>query len=86
MSILDIPMYLYIGIYHVWWLVEALPWPTWPEIFKSLIVFVLLWRPRKWMETYWLSKPIRKRRGRIAPPSTKDHQAASASITDLFHH
>lgn len=74
----------YQGLVGIWWLMEKLPWPTWAELFKSLIVFVFLWRPRKWLERYWLSKPIRKRRGNV--PSTTDHQAASSSLGSIFEH
>lgn len=80
--LVHIPEYFYLGIGVVWHYIHLLPWPTWAELFKSLVVFVFLWRPRKWLERYWLGKT--KRRGTF--PSTTDHQAASSSLGDLFSH
>lgn len=80
------PMYLYIGLYHIWWFIQTLPWPAPGEYFGSLIIFIALWYPRKIMEKTWLEKPYRKRRNSTAPPSTKDHQAAASSIGNLFNH
>jgi hypothetical protein len=83
--IADIPLYFVIGLEGIFHMLTYLPWPSWDELFKSLIIFCALWRPRQVLERYWLSRPIYKRRGRSFP-TTRDHQAASSSLDDIFHH
>lgn len=81
------PMYFYIGLYHIWWWVQLLPWPDLSDIFGSFCIFLILWYPRNYLEKRWLKRRFGHHKAK-RPPSAADHQTAAASISSIFtnHH
>lgn len=89
--LLNIPVWLYTGIYHIWWLLQELPWPAGKDVFKATATFIALYPARIIMGAVMPEKTAAKRvRKRFidkqaVQPSKTEHQAA-ASITSIFHH
>jgi hypothetical protein len=73
-QLINIPLYLYEGLYHVWWLIYALPWPTaddWFRWFLFLILGKLVW--------YVISR-------KMAPRNRVSENGAAAGVSSLFEH
>jgi hypothetical protein len=81
----DIALYLYLGVEGLFLLLKQLPWPSMGDIFGSFTIFLILWYPRYKLERLAKAR-YRHDHKRQTAPTTKDHQAAASSVSNLFTH
>lgn len=76
-------MYFYIGLYHIWWYVQLLPWPGIDRIFQSIICSVVgYWFMRiTGYKRFWIRKRPRKQKNK-----EKRVAALSGGAESFFHH
>lgn len=74
------------GVYH---LLLLLPYPSLTDVFKgiigSFISFCALWYPRYKLDAIARRK-YRHDHKRMTAPTSREHQAAAASVSSLFDH
>ena len=83
--ILELPLYFVTGMVAVLHIVIHLPWPSVNELFRSLVMFLVLYPVRNYMEKRWLKRRLRHKPA-VKAPSPAEHQAAVASLSDILTH
>jgi hypothetical protein len=88
--ICHVPLYTWHFLCTAWWMLSSLPYPSLAEIFGSIVIFIILYPIRSFIQVVipaekLVPRRVYKRQKKLVPTPT-DHHSATAAASGLIHH